>query len=127
MFVWLSSFGFVKGLLSCFFFFFFDVLNLILFLLGIFFIYISNVIAFPSFPYKKIPILTPLPLLTNPSTPAFWALHSSILGQRNFTGPRASPPIDDQQGHPLLHMQLESLCMFSLIGGLVPGTSGVTG
>jgi hypothetical protein len=49
----------------------------------------------------KIPY--PLPLLLNPPTPIpgpgiplFWG-----------TGPRASPPIDDQLGHPLLHMQLE--------------------
>jgi hypothetical protein len=49
------------------------------------------------------------------------------MGQRR--GPRASPPIDDQLGHPLLHMQLEpqTLHVFSLIGGLVPGNSGVTG
>jgi hypothetical protein len=26
---------------------------------------------------------------------------------KTFTGPRASPPIDDQLDHPLLHMQLE--------------------
>ena len=43
-------------------------------------------------------------------------LHST-LGRRAFTGPRASPPIDDQQGHALLHV-------YSLVGGLVPGTSG---
>ena len=37
-------------------------------------------------------------------TPPFW--HSPILGHQAFPGPRASPPIDVQQGHPLLHMQL---------------------
>jgi hypothetical protein len=31
----------------------------------------------------------------------------STLGHRTFSGPRASPPIDDQPGHPLLYMQLE--------------------
>jgi hypothetical protein len=55
----------------------------------------------------KTPYPLPLPLLTNPSTPASWPWHSPILGQRTFTGPRASPPIDDQLGHPLLHMWLE--------------------
>jgi hypothetical protein len=49
----------------------------------------------------------PLPLLTNPPTTASWSWHSPILGLRIFTEPRASPPIDDQLGHPLLYMQLE--------------------
>jgi hypothetical protein len=53
------------------------------------------------------PIPHPHPLLTNPPTPASWPWHSPILGFRTFTGPRASPPIDDWLGHPLLHMQLE--------------------
>jgi hypothetical protein len=29
------------------------------------------------------------------------------LEHRNFTGARASSPIDDQLGHPQLHIQLE--------------------
>jgi hypothetical protein len=68
----------------------------------------------------KIPYPLPLSLLLNlstlASTPASWSWHSPILGHRIFTGPRASPPIDDQLGHPLLHMQLEpwvSQCVFS--------------
>jgi hypothetical protein len=46
-------------------------------------------------------------LLPNPPTltPLFW--HSPTLGHRAFSRPRASPPIDAQQGHSLLHMQLE--------------------
>ena len=55
----------------------------------------------------KIPYPLPLPLLTNPPTPASWPWHSPILGHRTFTGSRASPPIDDRLSHPLLHMQLE--------------------
>ena len=47
------------------------------------------------------------PLITNPPTPTFWPWHSPTLGRRAFTGPRVSTPIDDQLGHPLLHMQLE--------------------
>ena len=35
------------------------------------------------------------------------ALASPTLGHWTFTGPRASPPIDVWQGHPLLHMWLE--------------------
>ena len=75
--------------------------------LDIFFIYISNVIPFPSFPSEKSPILFPLPLLTNLPTPASWPWHSPILGHRTFTGPRASLPTDDELGYPLLYMQLE--------------------
>ena len=43
------------------------------FLLDIFFIYISNVICFPGFPSEKP--LFPIPLLTNPPTPASWPWH----------------------------------------------------
>ena len=58
-------------------------------------------------PKVLYPLLLPLPLLPNPPTPASWPRHSPILGHRTFTEPRASPPIDDQLGHPQLHMQLE--------------------
>jgi hypothetical protein len=33
--------------------------------------------------------------------------HYPILGHRTFTGPMASPPINDWLGHPLMNMQLE--------------------
>ena len=75
-----------------------------LFLLDIFFIYISNVIPFPSFPSENPLSPPPAPHLIHFHS---WSWHSPILGHRAFTGPRASPPIDDQLGHPLLHMQLE--------------------
>ena len=55
---------------------------------------------------QKPPIPSPN-LISNPPTPAFWPWHSPVLGHRTFTGPRASPPIDDRLGHPLLHMKLE--------------------
>ena len=42
-------------------------------------------------------------LLTFASQP--W--HSPTLSNQAFTGPRACSPIDDQQGHPLLHIRLE--------------------
>ena len=64
---------------------------------------LSPFLVFPP----EIPYPLP-PLLPNPPTPASWPWHSPILGHRTFTGPRASPPIDDLLGHPLLHMQLES-------------------
>jgi hypothetical protein len=68
-------------------------------LLDIFFIYISNAIL-------KVPYTLPLPcspthplLLPGPAIPLYWGI---------FTRPRASPPVDGQLGHPLLHMQLET-------------------
>jgi hypothetical protein len=70
-----------------------------------FFIYISNVIPFPHFPSKSPPVPSPLPLLTNPPTPASLSWHSPAL--RNQAWLRVSPLIDVPQGHPLLHMQLE--------------------
>jgi hypothetical protein len=76
--------------------------NSFLILLDIFFIYISTII-----PFQKWPIPSTFPLLTNPHTPAFWPWQSPKLGHRAFTGPRAFPPIDDQQSHPLIDMQLE--------------------
>jgi hypothetical protein len=74
----------------------------------IFYIYVSNVIPFPGFTSEKHPpLMPPLHMLTNPSTPSFWPWHSPTLGHRAFIGQRASPLIDVPQGHPLLHMQLE--------------------
>ena len=55
----------------------------------------------------KSPIPSHLPVLTNLPTPTSWPWHSPILGHTALTGPRASPPTDDQEGHPLLHMLLE--------------------
>ena len=61
-------------------------------------------------PFLVSPLKTPypLPLLNSPPTPASCPWHFLTLGHRAFTGPRASPLIDDQLGHPLLHMQLEA-------------------
>jgi hypothetical protein len=71
------------------------------FLLDIFFISILN--AIPKSPYTLPPTLFP-----NPPTPASWSWHSPALGHNIFAIPRASPPIDGQLGHPLLHMQPET-------------------
>ena len=60
--------------------------------------------TFPVSPLK-IPYL--LPLLPKTPTSASWPWHSPTLGHRAFTGPRAFPPIDDEQGSLLLHMWLE--------------------
>ena len=57
--------------------------------------------------YPESPLHPPPALLPNPPTPASWPWHSPVLGHMIFTRPRASPLIDDQLGHPLLHMQLK--------------------
>jgi hypothetical protein len=89
-----------------------------LFLLDIFFIYISNVIPFPSFSSENPLSLPPLPA-PQPTHSGFLALAFPYsVGHRTFTGPRASPPIDGRVGHPQLHMRLEPR---------VPGSSGGTG
>ena len=84
-------------------------------LLDIFFIYISNVFPFSGFPSENHLSLSPIPLLTNPPTPASLSWCSPTLGHQAFSGPRAgSPPIDVQQGHPLLHIHLDpwvTLCI----------------
>jgi hypothetical protein len=57
----------------------------------------------------KFPIpSSPPALLPNPSTPASWPWHSSVLGHMIFLRPRDSPPIDGLLGHPQLHMQQET-------------------
>ena len=64
----------------------------------------------PAIQKPPIPSLLPLLLwwsyLTQFLPPYHWIpLHWGI--QRNFTGPRVSPPIDAWQGHLIPHMQLE--------------------
>jgi hypothetical protein len=70
----------------------------------IFFIYISNVIPFPSFPSENPLSPPPVPQPTHSHS---WPWYSPILGHRTFSGARASPPTDDWLGHPQLHMQQE--------------------
>jgi hypothetical protein len=55
----------------------------------------------------KPPYSPPPSLFTNPFTPTSWPWQSLILGHITFRGPRASSPIDDCLGRPLLPMQLE--------------------
>jgi hypothetical protein len=59
------------------------------------------------FPFKKTPIPSPSPWLTNPLTPASWPWNAPLLGHGTFTGQRAFPPIDNRSGDPLIHMQLQ--------------------
>ena len=60
-------------------------------------------------PFLVSPPKIPYPLFCPPAPTysASWPRHSPTLGHRTFTGPRASPPIDDWLGHPPLRMQLE--------------------
>jgi hypothetical protein len=71
-----------------------------------YFSYIWNVICLSGFSTEN-PFPNLLPLLTNPPTPPFCPGHSPTLRHRALTGWRASPPIDDWLGHPLVHMNLE--------------------
>jgi hypothetical protein len=55
--------------------------------------------------------------------------HSTIppkLGYQTYTRSRTSSPIDVRQGNPLLYIYLEPwiLPVYSLVGGLVPGSTG---
>ena len=52
----------------------------------------------------KIPYPLPPPPAPQPTHSHSWSWNSPILGPRAFTGPRASLLIDDQLGHPLLHI-----------------------
>jgi hypothetical protein len=63
----------------------------------------------------KIAYPFPLPLLPNSPPPTSWPWHSPILDNRTFTRTRASPPIDDRLGYPLLHMQLETWALGVLV------------
>ena len=96
------------------------------FLLDIFFIYISNGIPFPGFD-SEIPLSSPLTPAHQTTHSCFFPWESPTMGHRAFTGTRASPPIGDWRDHPLLHMGWNhgSLHVYSLVGGLVPMTSGV--
>ena len=54
-------------------------------------------------------------LLPNPPTPASWPWHFPVVGHRILARLRASPPIDGQLGHSLLHMQLETRALGVLV------------
>jgi hypothetical protein len=72
----------------------------------IFSLYISNIILFTGFPSEN-PLYHPPPPTHQPTHFTTLAWHSPTVGHSAFSGPRAFPPIDVQQGYPLLHMQLE--------------------
>jgi hypothetical protein len=63
----------------------------------------------------KIPYPLPTPPAPQPTDSHSQSWHSPILGHRTFTGPRTSLPIDDQLGHSLLHMQIETRALGVLV------------
>jgi hypothetical protein len=75
-----------------------------------------------SFPSATPPSLSPSPC--SPTSLPWHFLHYE--GHLAFTGPRAYPPTDDWEGHPLLHMWLEPWVPPCALFGwcLVPGSSG---
>ena len=82
-----------------------------------------------SFPLQKPPIISPLPLLTNPPTLTSLSWHSPVLG--------IGPSQDQGSFLPLMSNKVilcyiyswshGSLHVYSLVGGLVPGSSGGSG
>jgi hypothetical protein len=70
---------------------------------------------------RKFPIPSPI-LHPNPPIPASWPWHSPVLGHIIFSRPRASLPIDDLLGHPLVHKQLETQALggYWLVHIIVP-------
>jgi hypothetical protein len=104
-------------------------------LLDILFIYISNVILFPGFPSGNPLSHPPFPCfyegahpLTHPlmslcSGKEQNLLFSLMLGHPAFTGPRASSP-DKAIFCYTFGWSHRSVHMYSLVGGLNPGSSG---
>ena len=91
----------------------YDVRETCFFLVGYFiYLHFKMLSPFPISP-SQTSYPTHYPLLlwgcspSHPPTLTTPPCHSPTLGHRAFRGPRASPPIDDRQGHPLIHMQLE--------------------
>jgi hypothetical protein len=75
-----------------------------IFLIG-YFIYLHFKCPLSRFPPKSPYPIPPLPASMRVCPSHLTALTFPYTGA--FTGSKASPPIDAQQGHPLLHLQLE--------------------
>jgi hypothetical protein len=113
--------------------FFVALISLLLtyFLLDILCIYISNI---PPFLVKS-PIPSPLVLLlwecspNHPPTPASLFCHSCTLGHRAFPGPQALLPLMPNEAILcyICRWSRGSFHVYSLVGGLVPGSSGASG
>jgi hypothetical protein len=76
-------------------------------------------VSAPQTPYPILPPPASTRVLPHPhpnSCSPSW--HSSTLWYQASTGPRASPPTDALQGHPLLHMRLEPWVLSCVLLGL---------
>jgi hypothetical protein len=87
-------------------FFFLSILTDSYFLLDVFFILFTFQMLSP-FTVPPPPNPPTRYSSTHPPTSTSLLTHSPTLRHPAFRGPRLSFPIDAQQGHPLLHMQLE--------------------
>jgi len=102
------------------------------FLLNIFFIYTSNVISFPSFPSRNPPAHPPITCLHEGAPPPIHLLlpHCpSIPLCRGIEPPQdRGPPFPLMLDKAILCYMCDwshgSLHVYSLVGGLVPGSSG---
>ena len=83
-----------------------------------------GVIPFPDYPLK-IPNPVPYPPAHQSTNSCFTVLAFPYPGTLSLHWTKGLSPIDFQQGHLLLHMQLEPWVppLYSLVGGLVPGSS----
>jgi len=84
-----------------------------LFLIG-YFLFTFQMLCPSWFPLHNPPIPSPSPFFyesvpppIHPPLPTSLPWHYPTLGSPDLAGPRGSPPICTQQGHPLLHMQLK--------------------
>jgi hypothetical protein len=66
-------------------------------------------VSTPESPYPITSLLASMSMFHHPPISISLLSHSPTLGHLAFfTGPRASPSIAARQGHPLLHMRLET-------------------
>ena len=121
----LESLGFFVCLVGLFWFCFWCGLN---YFYQIFSLFTFQILSLFLVSPPKIPYLLPPPPAPKPSHSHSQSWHSPILGHRTFTGPRASPPLMTNQAI-LIYIYRQSHMsqnVFSLIGGLVPRSSGGT-
>jgi hypothetical protein len=81
----------------------------------LFSLFIRNFLHLHSKCYPESPLYSLPALLSNAPTPTSLPWHSPVLGHMIFASPRATPPIDGQLGHPMLHMQLDTQLWLFLV------------
>jgi hypothetical protein len=116
---WVHTGGEGSLLTNTFSFLFFSIQDCIFFPIFYFFSSIFKIVSFfPIFIryflhwhfkcYPKSPLYSFPALLPNLPTPFSWPWRYPVQGHMVFPRPRASPPIDGQLSHLLLHMQLQT-------------------